>query len=96
MIYCPTVQIAHPQNLPYTNRNALKKAFRYAQGRGACFARHWKTASKRRALTMAAKAFASPFLFRGYRRWLGPINLIGCLRGFFLYRFQSRRGATHS
>jgi glycosyltransferase involved in cell wall biosynthesis len=94
MTYCPEVQIAHPQNLPYDSRNALNKAFRYAQGRGACFARHWKTASKRRALMLVAKAIASPVLFRGYRRWLGPVNLIGCLRGFFRYHFQAAHPAS--
>jgi hypothetical protein len=87
MTYCPHIQIAHPQNLPYTDEAALKKAYRYAQGRGACFARHWRTASKRRALVVVAKAFLSPILFRGARRRLGPINLFGCLRGFFRYLF---------
>jgi GT2 family glycosyltransferase len=86
MTYCPHIQIAHPQNLPYTDAAALKKAYRYAQGRGACFARHWRTASKRRALILVAKAFLSPIIFRGARRRLGPINLFGCLRGFFRYR----------
>jgi hypothetical protein len=91
MTYCPQIEIAHPQNLPYTNRAALRKAYRYAQGRGACFARHWRTASKRRALVMVAKAFVSPILFRGERRWLGPVNLLGCLRGFFRYCSYPRK-----
>jgi hypothetical protein len=92
MTYCPHIQIAHPQNLPYTDEAALKKAYRYAQGRGACFARHWRTASKRRALVLIAKAFISPVVFRGARRWLGPVNLLGCLKGFFRYLSYASHG----
>ncbi len=90
MIYCPAIEIAHPQNLPYTDQAALSKAYRYAKGRGACFARHWRTASKRRAIVMLAKAFAGPIVFRGMRRWLGPVNLFGCIQGFFHYRSYTR------
>jgi glycosyltransferase involved in cell wall biosynthesis len=90
MTYCPHIQIVHPQNLPYLDRASLNKAFRYAQGRGACFARHWKTASKRRALVMVAKAFLTPVVFRRTRRWLGPVNLLGCLQGFLRYQTHTR------
>jgi glycosyltransferase involved in cell wall biosynthesis len=91
MTYCPQIEIVHPQNLPYVDRASLKKAYRYAQGRGACFGRHWKTASKRRALTMVVKAFIAPIVFRGPRGRLGPVNLIGCLDGFLRYHAYSRK-----
>jgi len=91
MTYCPQIEIVHPQNLPYTDRASLKKAYRYAQGRGACFARHWRTASKRRALTMVAKAFIGPIVLRGLRRRLGPVNLLGYLHGFLRYQAHTYR-----
>lgn len=78
MQYFPRIRLVHADSPPYGDADALRKAHRYARARGACFARHWKQASKRRITSEVCRHVVGSVVFRGLRRQ----SRIDCLRGY--------------
>ena len=78
MQYFPQIRLVHADSSPYGDADALRKAHCYARARGACFARHWKQASKRRITSEVCRHVIGSLVFRGLRRQ----SRIDCLRGY--------------
>ncbi|MGI4756382.1 MAG: glycosyltransferase family 2 protein [Janthinobacterium lividum] len=76
--YLPQIRLVHADSSPYGDADALRKAHRYARARGACFARHWKQASKRRITSEVCRHIIGSVVFRGLRQQ----SRIDCLRGY--------------
>ncbi len=91
MQYFPQIRLVHADSSPYGDADALRKAHCYARARGACFARHWKQASKRRITSEVCRHVIGSLVFRGLRRQ----SRIDCLRGYVAgFREYRRMHAT--
>ena len=93
MQYLPQIKILHADAAPYRDRAALRKVHLYARARGACFARHWRQASKRRIENDVARHLIGSMIFRGLRRECRIRSLQGYVRGFCDYHREQRAPA---
>ena len=85
MRFFPEIKLVHAQTVPYRDQESLRKAYRYARARGACFARHWRHASLRRVASEVGRHLLGTVIFRGRRRQSRIDCLRGYLAGFYAY-----------
>jgi glycosyltransferase involved in cell wall biosynthesis len=91
MKYYPEICFVHHNGSPHVDDRALRKIQVYARARGACFARHWQSASPKRVLNDIGRHIAGSLIFRGLRRRSRIIALVGYVEGFIAYRQWERQ-----
>jgi len=91
MRFTPSLRYFHADAGTCWNEERLEKAHRYARGRGACAARHWRTFSRRRAVVEIAKHLTGCVVLRGDRRRSRYVTLLGYVEGFVQYHGVARR-----
>ena len=96
MRFLPDVCLVHENSLPYQDVESLRKAKNYARGRGACFARHWRQASKRRVFSEVSRHAIGSIVLRGLRRKSRLDCLVGYVEGFRAYRRLERSRAVET
>jgi glycosyltransferase involved in cell wall biosynthesis len=93
MRFLPDVCLLHENSLAYHDHESLRKAKNYARGRGACFARHWRQASKRRVISEVSRHAIGSIVLRGLRRKSRVDCLVGYVEGYRAYRSLQRSRA---
>ena len=93
MRFFPQIRLIHADTSPYKNEASLRQARGYARARGACFARHWRQASKRRIASELCRHALGSVVLRGLRRRSRLDCLIGYVAGFCEYRKFARSTA---
>jgi glycosyltransferase involved in cell wall biosynthesis len=91
MKYYPEICFVHDNGSSQVDDRALRKIRVYSRARGACFARHWQSASPRRFVNDIGRHVAGSLIFRGSRRRSRIISLVGYVEGFIAYRQWERQ-----
>jgi glycosyltransferase involved in cell wall biosynthesis len=94
MRFFPDICLIHANSIPYENQAALQKSRSYARARGACFARHWRSASRRRLLSEVSRHAIGSLVLRGLRRRSRIDCLRGYVEGFRAYREMLRKDSV--
>lgn len=90
MRFFPDICLIHANSVPYATEAALQKSRSYARARGACFARHWRSASSRRVLSEVSRHAIGSIVLGGLRRRSRIDCLLGYVEGFRAYRALQR------